>query len=316
MSDFYTAGSFWTAVAGAICTLIVGLLSTWYASRLAPKRRLWYRMADPVPLLVPDELPEGLEIRRGNQTLTDPCLVEVVLISNGRQAITTDMFNQGRPILANLGVPIVEVLKRKSYPSEQAVPDHRISDTTLEIGPSAFARRQQVTYSLLVEGDPKLDVIGNLPDVDVRQQPAMDPWVRRVAVSGSALTGIVVLSLIAYVHFTGAIAPSKLIAPNPAAAQAAAKLMLPSYGWQSPAQDSCLVKLWNRESGWTYNATNASGAYGIPQALPGSKMAVGNANSDWRTDAATQIRWGLGYIRSTYGSPCNAWASEQKNGYY
>ena len=78
---------------------------------------------------------------------------------------------------------------------------------------------------------------------------------------------------------------------------------------------SCLVSLWNRESGWNVSATNASsGAYGIPQSLPASKMA--SAGSDWRTNAATQIKWGLGYIKATYGSPCGAWGHSQATGWY
>ena len=79
-------------------------------------------------------------------------------------------------------------------------------------------------------------------------------------------------------------------------------------------QYSCLVSLWNRESHWSVTAANPNGAYGIPQALPGSKMA--SAGADWQTDAATQIRWGLGYIRSVYGSPCAAGSHEQAYGWY
>ena len=80
-------------------------------------------------------------------------------------------------------------------------------------------------------------------------------------------------------------------------------------------QKQCLVSLWNVESGWNVTATNpSSGAYGIPQALPGSKMA--SAGADWQTSAATQIRWGLGYIKSVYGSPCGAWGHEQADGWY
>jgi hypothetical protein len=107
-------------------------------------------------------------------------------------------------------------------------------------------------------------------------------------------------------------------APAPAepsgSAQQIALGMLGSYGWSS-SQFSCLISLWNQESGWNVDATNpASGAYGIPQALPGSKMA--SAGPGWQTDAATQIRWGLGYIRSTYGSPCGAWDHEEADGWY
>lgn len=90
--------------------------------------------------------------------------------------------------------------------------------------------------------------------------------------------------------------------------------MLATFGW-STDQFSCLDALWARESGWnTYAMNPGSGAYGIPQALPGSKMA--SAGPDWQGDPATQIRWGLGYIQSTYGSPCAAWGHEQATGWY
>ena len=90
--------------------------------------------------------------------------------------------------------------------------------------------------------------------------------------------------------------------------------MLSSYGWGQD-QFSCLDSLWNAESGWNVSASNpSSGAYGIPQALPGSKMA--SAGPDWQTNAATQIRWGLGYIQGLYGSPCGAWGHEQSTGWY
>jgi hypothetical protein len=63
-----------------------------------------------------------------------------------------------------------------------------------------------------------------------------------------------------------------------------------------------------------YAENASSGAYGIPQSLPGSKMA--SAGADWQTDATTQIRWGLGYIKSVYGTPCAAWQNEVNLGYY
>ena len=102
--------------------------------------------------------------------------------------------------------------------------------------------------------------------------------------------------------------------PNPGTAQSIAYTMMPSFGFDPKTQFGCLDNIWTRESGWRYNAYNASGAYGIPQALPGSKMA--SAGADWQTNPATQIAWGLGYIKSTYGTPCNAWAFWQANGYY
>jgi len=107
--------------------------------------------------------------------------------------------------------------------------------------------------------------------------------------------------------------PSAPAAPSGSAQQIALG-MLGSYGWSS-SQFSCLDSLWNEESGWNVSASNpASGAYGIPQALPGSKMA--SAGPDWQSDAATQIRWGLGYIQGTYRSPCAAWSHEQADGWY
>ncbi|MDR7280787.1 lytic transglycosylase domain-containing protein [Catenuloplanes atrovinosus] len=80
-------------------------------------------------------------------------------------------------------------------------------------------------------------------------------------------------------------------------------------------QFPCLDKLWTRESGWNHTATNpSSGAYGIPQALPGPKMA--SAGGDWESNPATQISWGLGYIKGRYGTPCEAWAHSESVGWY
>ncbi len=98
------------------------------------------------------------------------------------------------------------------------------------------------------------------------------------------------------------------VVDDPAAAQAYARSVLGSYGW-SGSQFGCLVDLWNMESGWRTDAYNrSSGAYGIPQSLPANKMA--SAGADWMTNAATQIAWGLSYIKSAYGSPCAAWNAE------
>ena len=104
-------------------------------------------------------------------------------------------------------------------------------------------------------------------------------------------------------------------APDPGTAQSIAYNMLPSFGFSQSSQWGCLLNIWNRESGWNYQAENPySGAYGIPQALPGDKMA--SAGADWQTNPATQIKWGLGYIQSIYGTPCGAWNFELANGYY
>jgi hypothetical protein len=102
-----------------------------------------------------------------------------------------------------------------------------------------------------------------------------------------------------------------LLSENP---KIVARAMLTRFGWGA-SQFSCLDSLWTRESKWSIHATNpSSGAYGIPQALPGSKMA--SAGRNWRTSAITQISWGLGYIRSVYGSPCGAWGHSEGHGWY
>ena len=101
---------------------------------------------------------------------------------------------------------------------------------------------------------------------------------------------------------------------DPGTAEATAQSLMPSYGFSVADQYGCLYDLWERESGWVYDAENASGAYGIPQALPGSKMS--SAGPDWQTDPTTQIKWGLGYIQSTYGDPCEAWDHEEADGWY
>ncbi|MFL6078810.1 MAG: hypothetical protein ACJ714_02665 [Ornithinibacter sp.] len=86
--------------------------------------------------------------------------------------------------------------------------------------------------------------------------------------------------------------------------KAAARMLMPEYGF-SQSQWGCLERLWIGESGWNYKAENSSsGAYGIPQSLPGRKMA--SVAGDWRTNPVTQLKWGLNYIKQSYGSPCNA----------
>lgn len=94
----------------------------------------------------------------------------------------------------------------------------------------------------------------------------------------------------------------------------ARQLMKNKYGW-GKSEFSCFNNIIMRESMWKLTATNtSSGAYGIPQALPGRKMA--SAGSDWRTNPATQIRWGLTYVKDRYGTPCGAWGFKSSHGWY
>jgi len=118
---------------------------------------------------------------------------------------------------------------------------------------------------------------------------------------------------VAQQSWSGASSSPQTVASASGSAQQIAQQMRGAAG--QGGQFSCLDSLWSRESSWSTSASNpGTGAYGIPQALPGVKMA--SAGVDWQTDAATQIRWGLSYIDGLYGSPCGAWAHEEADGWY
>lgn len=103
-------------------------------------------------------------------------------------------------------------------------------------------------------------------------------------------------------------------APAPRDPRTVARALLPRFGFGAD-EFPCLDALYVSESGWDVHADNpSSSAYGIPQALPGEKMA--SAGADWEDNAATQIEWGLGYIKTRYGTPCAAWSFKQGNNWY
>lgn len=113
--------------------------------------------------------------------------------------------------------------------------------------------------------------------------------------------------------YIGAISYER-VKPHPDRSRSYAQEEATKYGWGA-SQFECLNKLWERESNWRHTADNPkSSAYGIPQALPGSKMA--SEGSDWETNPKTQIRWGLRYIESRYSNPCNAWQHFTKKNWY
>ncbi|MEU6381396.1 transglycosylase SLT domain-containing protein [Streptomyces sp. NPDC046909] len=133
--------------------------------------------------------------------------------------------------------------------------------------------------------------------------------VRRIASPKKALTTVAMAAATAGLVLTAA--PAQAATTDSAAeAKAIAQKMIPNT-----AQYNAFSKIVEHESGWDVDATNASsGAYGLVQALPGSKMA--SAGSDWKTSAETQIEWGLDYMNARYGSPTGAWAFWQANGWY
>ena len=98
------------------------------------------------------------------------------------------------------------------------------------------------------------------------------------------------------------------------AKKVARSILMDEYGF-SEKQYKCLNQLWTQESNWNYKSRNkSSGAHGIPQALPASKMNV--VSTDWRTNPVTQIRWGLRYISIRYETPCKAWAKHKRSNWY
>lgn len=173
---------------------------------------------------------------------------------------------------------------------------------------------QQVDDGTLPKGTTKVVTAGKAGQRTTTYQLQV---VAGVVVGRTPVSSVVTKDPVAQVEHVGtAEAP---VAPpvtnvDPGSAQAIAQSMMASRGWDD-AQFACLVALWNRESGWNVSAENkSSGAYGIPQALPGSKM--GSVAADWRTNPATQITWGLGYIDGRYGTPCSAYQHLQSSGWY
>ncbi|MGI5375045.1 transglycosylase SLT domain-containing protein [Streptomyces sp. CA-251387] len=131
---------------------------------------------------------------------------------------------------------------------------------------------------------------------------------RRISAPKKALAGAALAAATAGTLF--AAAPAQAATTSSSSAQTIAKKMI-----SDSAQYQCFSNIVDHESDWNVNATNASsGAYGLVQALPGNKMA--SAGSDWKTNPATQIKWGLDYMKDRYGSPCGAWSFWQANGWY
>ncbi|MFD9003494.1 transglycosylase SLT domain-containing protein [Streptomyces sp. NPDC059582] len=132
--------------------------------------------------------------------------------------------------------------------------------------------------------------------------------IRRIASPKKALTVAAVAAATAGMALTAA--PAQAATTSSSSAQAIAHKMIPDA-----AQFKAFNNIVSHESGWNMHATNSSsGAYGLVQALPGNKMAA--AGADWKTNPATQIKWGLNYMKSRYGSPVDAWKFWQANGWY
>jgi hypothetical protein len=218
MTGVYDIGTFWFTAVGVVSAAGIGVLGNSISLRSAPKRRLYYRMAASVALLTTDGAKQGLEVRRGSRSLKDPRIVDITIQSSGRQSIDSTMFDQGRPLSLRLGVPIVEVLKAESEPREQAIPDFRFIDSTLEVGPGVFAPRQVIKFSVLVDGQPSLDLVSHLSDVQIhRQALAPDELTRRRFRYAAVIScAAAVLAFALYINVGTQVAPN--YAPHVSAA--------------------------------------------------------------------------------------------------
>ena len=239
---------------------------------------------------------------RQQVTTTDPTVGEVLgdlgITLGNRDRISVPM---NAPVRGGETVRVQRV-SRKLVTKIKRLPFKTVrhSNSTMQLGTTKLIRRgkdgrARVTYSLVyVDGQ----LVGRTV---IRTLTLTKPKAQVLAV-GTAKSQTFSSS-----------APSAP-APSPGTAKAIARDLVAQRGW-GDAQYNCLVVLWDNESSWNVHASNPySGAYGIPQALPGSKMST--AGPDWQNNARTQITWGLGYIADRYGTPCGAWSFWQANGWY
>ncbi|WP_346016323.1 ubiquitin-like domain-containing protein [Cellulomonas endometrii] len=172
---------------------------------------------------------------------------------------------------------------------------------------------QEVEDPTLVKGTRKVETAGR---AGVRTTTYSTATVGGAVVDRQVVASAITVEPVTQVVKVGTmeLASGVDITVSPGSAQELGKQMAAERGWGDD-QFACLLQLWNKESGWRIDAENrSSGAYGIPQALPGSKMA--SIAADWRTNPATQITWGLNYVAGRYSTPCGAWSSFQSKGWY
>ena len=206
-------------------------------------------------------------------------------------------------------------------PRDHATAKRAIRTATITGGLASVATAVVVGGGVLSAGSPVMDAAGDLAAAATQPSPSITPMSaadlaarNRVPVSRSDRRDTVdrdkarSLAVAAGPAVTGS---ENLADEDP---RTIARALLAEFGYSSD-QFGCLDSLWVGESGWRVDADNpSSSAYGIPQALPGSKMA--SEGADWATNPVTQIKWGLGYIRDRYGSPCGAWSFKQSHGWY
>jgi len=177
--------------------------------------------------------------------------------------------------------------------------------------PSAYGLEFPATTSLTIPAPGVLDAQTGEAFLTTKVDPELEPI---EAALFSELSSEATVSASAMSLVSSASASVELARTPDGAREVTKILMDDKYGW-GDKQYACLDSLWTKESHWNYKASNKrSGAHGIPQALPATKMEV--IGTDWRTNPVTQISWGLRYIDIRYDTPCKAYAKFQRSRYY
>lgn len=240
----------------------------------------------------------------GEIVITEKTAQEEVaeLVSNETEATTTEEENTNElsmEMISQAYNPITEktIVEVQSIPFETVTKNvaNGASETKDQVLQEGKEGKKEVTYRVKYQNDVEIE------RTEISSVVLEEPVNKIVQVRANQTTS---RSSSSRTYISGSVAEY----------QAYARARCSAYGW-STADFNCLVALWNKESKWNPNAYNASsGAYGIPQALPASKMAT--AGTDYRTNYKTQINWGLSYISSRYGSPSAAWSHSKSTGWY
>ena len=177
--------------------------------------------------------------------------------------------------------------------------------------PSAYGLEFSETTSMTLPASEVLDGFSGEIFLTSKADPEIAPI---EAALFSELASSATVSASAMSLVSSASASVELARTPDGAREVARSLMDEKYGW-GDKQYACLDDLWIKESNWNYRASNKrTGAHGIPQALPATKMD--SAGTDWRTNPVTQISWGLRYIEVRYDTPCKAWAKFKRSNWY
>lgn len=286
------------------------------------ERRVW------TTALTVDELVAELGMRgavrasasRGSDLGRDPVRISTtktvhVSLDGGVQDIVTTA-STVREVLQELGVVLGEY-DRVSVSLDAAAVDGLVVLVTRVQG---VTRTETTTepFATVRRDDPQLaagrEVVSTKGRPGTKAVTYLSYEADGVELGRQVLAESIIVPPVDQVVRVGTFEPPAVSPVEPGTARAVGLELVLARGWDE-TQFACLDELWKRESGWRVNASNSSsGAYGIPQALPGSKMA--SAGSDWQTNPATQITWGLGYIANRYGTPCDAWAFFQSKHWY